>query len=289
MNLVGKIFTVVIFVMALVFMSFAVCVAITHDNWKLKCDNAKETAAHPLGLTQQLNLKKTENEKLKELHERVKQSLQFELAAKQQALAKLETANAELRDTQNKDEKTIKDLEGKCREALGEMKACQDQLANLRTDVVTLREDIAKAREARDKSFAEVVHLTDELHNAVNELTALKERSRTLAADLAEAKQALDYSGINVKIYRDKAPPHWFDGVVLAVPRPDVVEISGGSDMGLQKGHKLEIVRMGGGSNSYVGRIEIVQTSFDKAVGQIDPKTLKSPVQRGDRAYAQLK
>ena len=34
MNLVGKIFTVLIFVMSLVFMSFAVVVYATHRNWK---------------------------------------------------------------------------------------------------------------------------------------------------------------------------------------------------------------------------------------------------------------
>ena len=68
----------------------------------------------------------------------------------------------------------------------------------------------------------------------------------------------------------NKEPPFWFDGVVLAVRGTDLVEISGGSDMGLRNGHKLEIVPMGGGSNAYVGRIEIIKTEAtgDRGTGR---------------------
>ena len=43
------------------------------------------------------------------------------------------------------------------------------------------------------------------------------------------------------------------DGVVTATPGAGLIEISLGSDDGLIKGHKLEVYRIGGGHNAYVG------------------------------------
>lgn len=54
MNLVGKIFTVLIFVMSLVFMTFAIMVYATQKNWKLVVDNSQDTVERPLGLSQRL-------------------------------------------------------------------------------------------------------------------------------------------------------------------------------------------------------------------------------------------
>ncbi len=45
-------------------------------------------------------------------------------------------------------------------------------------------------------------------------------------------------------------------GSILAVPQQNLVEINIGADDGLRKGHKLEVVRMNGGT-TYVGRIEV--------------------------------
>ena len=54
MNLVGKIFTVLIFVMSLVFMTFAIMVYATQKNWKLVVNNSQDTVERPLGLSQRL-------------------------------------------------------------------------------------------------------------------------------------------------------------------------------------------------------------------------------------------
>ena len=69
MNLVGKIFTVLIFVMSLVFMAFAVMNYATFTNYKLLVNNSTKTVEHDLGLTQQLAIaKKTrDDEKPEEL------------------------------------------------------------------------------------------------------------------------------------------------------------------------------------------------------------------------------
>ena len=70
MNLVGKIFTVLIFVMSLVFMTFAIMVYATQKNWKLVVDNSQDTVERPLGLSQRL-IRRGRHEKLSEENKEV--------------------------------------------------------------------------------------------------------------------------------------------------------------------------------------------------------------------------
>ena len=110
-----------------------------------------------------------------------------------------------------------------------------------------------------------------------------------LSAELSRAREALRYFGINDKTdYKSKQPPHPLEGVILAVTEPNVVEISLGEDDGLRKGHKMEVVRMGGGPASYVGRLEVMRLEPNRAVCRVVPEMLKSPMQRGDRVFDKL-
>ena len=84
MTLVGKIFTVLIFIMSLVFMSFAVMVFATHQNWR---DLVKSTDSSKPGLERRLELKTAELTAAKAEHERTKQQLALEQASRRQALA----------------------------------------------------------------------------------------------------------------------------------------------------------------------------------------------------------
>ena len=127
--------------------------------------------------------------------------------------------------------------------------------------------------------------LTTELHNRVNELTQLKDANVRLAADFAKAQEALHWFGINYKSdYKAKQPPDHTQGVVLDVRQQNLVEIDIGTDNGLRKGHKLEVMGTGGG---YVGRIEVTETTPDRAVCRVIPDMLRRPMQRGDRVFRQ--
>jgi hypothetical protein len=77
-----------------------------------------------------------------------------------------------------------------------------------------------------------------------------------------------------------------FSPMIVDSAHDGLVEISAGSDDGLRKGDKFEVVRRGDGSkSSYVGRIEVVEITTDHAVCRSDPKMLRSPIQRGDRVF----
>ena len=81
MNFLGKMLTVMITVMSIIFMSFAVMVFATHKNWRQAALNPTATATMDLGLKPQLV---KEKERTKEL-ETEKQQILSVFAAEQAA------------------------------------------------------------------------------------------------------------------------------------------------------------------------------------------------------------
>ena len=63
------------------------------------------------------------------------------------------------------------------------------------------------------------------------------------------------------------------DGLVSAV-RDDnkLVEITLGTDMGVLKGHQLEVVRSAGGVSTWLGRIEVIEAKVDASVCKVMPE-----------------
>ena len=148
-----------------------------------------------------------------------------------------------------------------------------------------MRQKEQQAQADRDSHFKEVQRLTDELHDRVNELSTLKERSRTLSADLAKATDTLRLFKLNPNIdYTLKQPPNVVEGQVMAVRSGGLVEISLGADQGLIKGHKLEVYRGG----KYLGRINVVETKPDKSVCKIDPIYQQGEFKYGDSVTSKL-
>jgi hypothetical protein len=82
-------------------------------------------------------------------------------------------------------------------------------------------------------------------------------------------------------------PPR-VDGLVAAVLGGGMLEINIGSDSGVQKGHKLDLYRIGSTGNKYVGRIEVLKTAPDKSVCKIIPSFQQSEVQKGDRVASKI-
>ncbi|MGO8688616.1 MAG: hypothetical protein ACLQLG_03200 [Thermoguttaceae bacterium] len=287
MNLVGKIFTVLIFVVSLTIMALTVMSYAVRKNYRQVADNPKPTLEQPFGgLSQELAEARKKNQALQDENEKVNSHLAAQEAEDRQVRAALEQKNDQLSTAAAKDEQIIADKEKAANEAVAALEQAHLTLAALRKECETLRGEIKKAYEERNASFKQVVSLTDQLSSAVNERTQLAERIVQLSADHAKAMEALRWFGINYKSdYKAKGPPSPTQGTVLAVPEQSLVEINIGSDDGLRKGHKLEVMGMSGG---YRGRIEVQQTTPDRAVCRVIPDMLRSPMQRGDRVYDKL-
>jgi hypothetical protein len=279
MNLVGKIFIVLIFVMSLVFASLAVGVYATQRNWKAEAESVAQKYTNARNENSELSKKKKEGE----------EEAAIEKARSEKVVAQLETENQELKKERAANEKKIAELDESVRSAVASMKVAHETLAVLRKETDTMRDEIKTAQGERDATFKKIVDLTDQVHNVVNERLRLEKVGRELADQLAKARECLRYYKLNENgDYKSKEPPTGLEGQVTGAPRPDLVEISIGADEGLLKGHRLEVVRLNGSTASYVGRIEVIETSPNRAVCRTEPKMLRSPIESGDRVYANL-
>jgi regulator of replication initiation timing len=300
MNLLGKIFIVLIFVMSLVFSSMVVAVYSTHTNWR----DVVMRPADQVGPGKELGLKyQLENERqlVKQLQERVEaltKQLNAEKLAYQQAVAKLETEYASLSNELETMRQTHAQLVEQNTRAIASLQALQEETASLRAEVeggivggqkvIGLREEIRLVQKDRDSQFQRVVELTDELNQTRQQLEVLREQSTRLAQELANAQSVLRKFGLKPQpeLYED-VPPE-VEGVILATTPAGNVEISIGSDDGLVKGHKLEVYRIQPDQAMYLGRIEVLETYPDRAVCRVIPEYRKGEMQRGDRVASKI-
>jgi len=289
MNLIGKIFTVLIFILSIIFMTMVLAIYATHRNWRDAVETTPEqvTATRPLGLKYEWDKEKKHNQELKDRLDQLKQEKDKELDAKVQALTKLENENSLMKDKNNELQKSIDKLDDAQRKAVAALKATQDESAKFRGEVEGLRSEAEKAQSDRNAHFREVVRLTDEMHQMLNEMTDLKNRNTTLAADMAKAREVLRHFDLSENTDISGSPPR-VEGLVEAVLGGGMTEISIGSDSGVQKGHKLDVYRVAPTGNKYVGRVEVLKTAPDKSVCKIIPSFQQSEVQKGDRVASKI-
>ncbi len=289
MNLIGKILTVVIFILSIIFMTMVLAVYATHKNWRdaVMTTQDQATATKPKGLKYALEDEKKNNEALKDQLQKLTDEKNKELDAKVQALTKLENENSLMKDQIKQLQQSIQTYEDSQRKAVAALSATQKESAIFRGEVEGLRSEAEKAQSDRDAHFREVVKLTDEMHQMLNEMTELKSRNTTLSADLAKAREVLRHFDLNENTDISGSPPR-VEGLVDAVLGGGLTEISIGSDSGVQKGHKLDVYRVAPSGNKYVGRIEVLKTSPDKSVCKIIPSFQQSEVQKGDRVASKI-
>lgn len=287
MNFIGKILTVLIAVMSLVFMTMAIMLYATHTNWRDVVMRQQASGGQPKGLKYQLDDLKTERKNLADQLEAAKKDLQNEQTIKGDRLAKLENTIAELREQRAALEKQAQDLKISQGEAVTAMLKTQDTLKKLRDEVETLRKDIRQAQQERDDSFEKAVALADQVHQREIDVKRLTGEKNDLAADTTRMRDLLRAHDVNP----DEDPSVVLlrvSGVVLAVVGSDSVELSIGADDGLKKGHRLEVFRSQAGQNRYMGRVEIVETTPDRAVARILPEYRKGAIREGDNVTSKF-
>ena len=286
MNLIGKIFVVLIFVMSLVFMSFAVAMYSAHKNWREYVMN--DQPDKPLGLIKKFENEQKHNEELKTQLDTLTKDRDEAKKAQEQALTKLQTELETATGEKKKLQVDYAALQKSTSESVAAMSTTQTNSTKFREEVDKLRGQILEAWKDRDAFFKDVERKTDELNQALSDKEQLRKRTDDLAKDLAKAKEALRWYNINENSdYKSKVPPK-VDGIVTDAPGEGLVVISIGSDSGLRVGHHLEVIRSTGGASTYVGRIEVIKTTPDKSVCKIDPTYQKSTMMKGDRVASKI-
>lgn len=278
MNLVGKIFIVLIFVMSILFMGFVVAVYATHTNWR------DLVMAPDTGLDAQLKNVKNEVDRLSATVTKTKEELEVEKAARQSALGLLATETERLtreRDQLIQDHATEQQ---KARDAIADVAQAHDTLKALRGEVEKLRGDILAALATRDTALTSLVDKTDEANARAMEKQNLEKQATLVAEQLAGAKEVLRKFQLQGEpsLYSGK-PPKGVPGIVLAASTENV-EISIGSDDGLLVGHVLDAYR----GSTYLGKIQVIKVVSDKAVCKVLPEFRKGIIQANDRVSTGL-
>lgn len=283
MTFIGKIFTVLIFIMSIVFMSLALMVFATHKNWKLVATNATPTATTPLGLKQQLEQRQNEIKRLRDEKGKLDELIAAERAARTYAIASLTTKLAQLEGQLRQKEGELTNLQGAHTEQTTALQTLENNNKALIEEVATLRDGIKAAQQDRDMQFNKVVQLTDENHTLSGKLRVEMEREDQLVAQVAAQKKVMESHGLTIFTPVQHIPPK-VDGVVLEVGAKDLIEVSLGSDDGLKEGHQMEVFRAG----QYLGRVVIVKTTANRAVARIIPEYKKGIIRKDDRVTTRL-
>jgi cell division protein FtsB len=283
MTLVGKIFTVLILIMSIVFMSFSVMVFATHRNWKLYADNATPGPGQKLGLKQQYEQLQAKKREADTQLESLRSQLAQEQAGRKQALASLQVRANQSEEALRNLQSQYDQLSAQHTNATEVAKTAQTRLEMLESENGGLREKLITVERDLDKKFLDVVSLTEKLAQAESQRRTLEERHTEAASQIAQMKTVLDAKGLTADALVAHIPPR-VEGVVLEVSGGDLIEISIGADDGLREGHPLHVYR----GNSYIGQIEIRRTGPDRAVGQIKKDMQRGQIKRGDRVTSKF-
>jgi len=277
MNLIGKIFVFAVFIMSLVLMTFATAIFMSHTNWQKRVQDPSE------GLEYLLSEANKEKDRLtKEITALKKETTDSE-AARDQVVAKLQTALGEksgevdaLRKEKVARQDEVQLLTAKLQTAQESLAERTQEVGRLRTATIeqekVVREQVERARQ-----------LAADLAEQKSQFVVANERKTQLEKQVSNARLLLQQTGLSIDSPpRERVPK--LDGAVLAVA-DNAIEVSIGSDDGLQVGHTLEVYR----GDQYVGRAVVRAVRADHAIAEPVPEFMRGIVQRGDKVTTKLK
>lgn len=274
MTLLGKIFTVLIFIMSVAFCILAVVTFATHKNWK---DEALKLKA---------SIEQLEAKNLAQQAEtqRALTELAVEQSARRSTLSTLQVKLALLEEDLRNNAKVLDERTSALTVQTQAAKVAEDSLTNITAEVGKLRNEIRLAQQERDETFLKTVSLTDKFNQAKALGEQLEEKNRQLQDQFAELTRVATAMGIDKNTLVSQIPPK-VDGVVTAVDEAQgLVEISLGADDGLKRGHVLQVIS----GDQYLGQIKLRDVSPDKAVGDVDKRMQRGRIKKGDNVTTKL-
>lgn len=276
MNLLGKVFVVLILVLSIVFMTLAMAMYATHKNWR-EIAQDRQT---------QVQQTQAEYDQLKTQYNRRESELTNELESSVQQVRKLETERVALVERNSGIQSELDQLKQERRDATAAVAATQQNNERLAGEVTGLRQDIRSNQQLRDQAFSTALTATEELHQSKGQLDSALERARQLTSQVAGMTTVMRENGLDPATDAAAVKPR-VDGFVSQVKRvagAQLIEVTIGSDDGLKPGHTIEVFR----DSKYLGRVEILKTSPDKSVGRVDRRFQQGQIQEGDRVATQL-
>ncbi|BBO30676.1 hypothetical protein [Lacipirellula parvula] len=274
MNLLGKIFTVLILLASVSLMVIAMFVYATHRNWKEAYDKVNA----------QLAQEQTAKADLEAKYQQQISQLKSEQTAALQDVAKLETERNVIVSQNQTIQKEVDLLRQDQAESVGMVKATGENVSRLTDEVTGLRNDVRVAQQDRDEQFHTTLKATSELHSVGGQLQQLQERSAQVVAQLADVTAKAKEAGVNTE---GEYIPRVRGKVSKIQPNASgqLIEITIGADDGVRQGQTIEIFR----GDRYLGRAEILRADPDRAVGQVIRKFQQGQIQENDDVATKLR
>jgi hypothetical protein len=285
MNIIGKIFLFAVFIMSLVLMTFAGAIYFSHVDWKAEVERRPEAClpGQLPGYKHQLEQAEAERTKLESQINRLQQQVAESEQARDQVVAKLQSAivqkDKELTTLKEEKEKREEDQ----RQKVALLEKTTKDLEEARVQVDELTKKVAEQQAKVDSQVDRSAELSAQLAESKSFLTIAEERKAQLEKQLVNARLLLKQSGLDIdSLPKDRVPE--LDGQVIAVAA-GAIEVSLGSDDGLQLEHVLEIYRGG----EYVGRAVVTSVGSDRAVARLVKAYARGIAQQGDRVTTRVK
>lgn len=266
MNLMGKIFTLLIFFMSITFLVLAVMVGASHRNWKEIAAANKDKA----------NLAADRLEQVRSASNESKRKLNAEQVSRTHQFAQLYSAKAVAEKRLNERAVSHSNLETQntnltvqidiANQLLKERDLTIDQL---KSDNKSLTENVATQRQA-------VVALTTQMFDLNGQIRALEQSSQDLSSLVAQQSRVMKASGVAVTDLTDQIPKP-LEGLVTRHV-DGFIAVSLGTDDGLRVGHSLDVYR----EDRFVGRAEVTRTEHNISAARLLPEYERALVRRGD-------
>jgi cell shape-determining protein MreC len=284
MNVIGKIFVFAVFVMSLVFMSFAVAIYSSHINWEQEVNRKPEDVrgAQQPGLKYQKEQWEKERQTLDKEIEVLARKVAESESSRDQMIAKLQSA-LELKSGELVDlRKSKEEREKTQREAIEKLEDAQVNLKKAAEEVDALRKQVQAQQVAVDGKVTDASKLSGELNAALAQLAIVTERKAELEQQLVRARELLRQNGLNPQ--SDPAGTAVTDGTVSEVAG-NSIQVDIGSDQGIRMGSELDLFRGG----EYIGKAQVAKVNRNSALATLKPEFSRGIVQPGDRATTRLR
>lgn len=169
------------------------------------------------------------------------------------------------------------------------------QLKTIQKQKDALEAALKSARTDNNKLVTDISKLLDQKHELERKEREIKRNHKKLVEDYVAARKQLQVAGIDFDPERARllqGKPKPAEGLVVGVlpggrDKATLVEVSVGKDDGVAIGQNMYVYRLAGKSK-FLGKIEIVFVTADRAVGTLvdDPKN--GVIKKGDNVSAKL-
>lgn len=285
MNTIGKIFVFGVFVMSLMLMTFAGAIYMSHVNWKDEVERTPENClpGQQPGYAHRIKAAEQERAELEATITSLQQKVAESEQSRDQSIAKLQSALVQKSAELDKLVANKENLQRQTDEAVAEMTRLREDLATADAEVDKLAGQVREQQVKVDAQVEASAKLSASLSQTQAQLVMAEERKAQLEKQMVNARRLLEQNGLTAdSLPRDQVPR--IEGNVLAVAAGSI-QVSLGSDDGLQVGHTLEVYREG----EYIGRAVVRSVKPDQAVAEIVKEYARGIVQRGDKVTTRLK